>query len=69
MPGCCFYFGRRNSLECHDAPLLFATSLILAGAILLNAVPLLLFETLLFFQPAQSLDRHTAIVLSVSVIT
>jgi hypothetical protein len=56
-----FYFGQHNSLKCHAASILFATSLILAGAIPSNAAPLLFFEPLLFFQPVQSLDCHAAI--------
>jgi hypothetical protein len=53
-------FGRRDSLECHTASILFAACLILAGTVPLNAVPLLFFEPLLFFWPARSPDCRAA---------
>jgi hypothetical protein len=63
VPSLC-YFGRRGSLECHAASILFAASLTSAGAIPSNAALLLFFEPLLFFQPAQSHDCRAAIFLS-----
>jgi hypothetical protein len=51
-----FYFGWRNSLKCHAASILYATSLVSAGTIPLNTTLLLFFEPLLFFQPAQLPD-------------
>jgi hypothetical protein len=56
-----FYVGRRDSLKGRATSILFAASLILVKAIFLNAVPLLFFEPLLFFQLAQLPDCRAAI--------
>ncbi len=47
--------------NCCAASILFSASLILAGAIPLNAAPLLFFELLLFFQPGWLPDCRAAI--------
>jgi hypothetical protein len=56
-----FYIGRRDSLECHAASILFAASHISADAIPLNAALLFFFEPLLIFQPGRLPDCRAAI--------
>jgi hypothetical protein len=65
----CSYFGQCDCLKCRAASLLFVASLILAGAIPSNTMPLLSFCFFSYFGRLNSLECRAASFLLAGEIT